>query len=150
MFLYGIGIVAIQVVLLRNLRIFGGEADLVFLFLMWLCLKRSRQYCLIFAAFSGFLLDAITDLWGLHMFSKTLVVFMVYSYLNKISHNKFIFWQVFLLLFATAFLHNLIFFGVSLFSELYSSEYMVWSLLIAGTLFTAFLGSFLHLVRDDM
>jgi len=138
------------VVLLRHLRIFGGEADLVLLFLLWLCLRRSRRECLIYAAFLGLLQDAMVDLWGLNMFSKTLLVFILYSYLNRISHSKFIFWQVFLVILASSFIHNLIFFGVSHFSELYSSGYMVWSFLIAGTIFTAFLGSFLHLVRDDI
>jgi rod shape-determining protein MreD len=149
-FLYGIGIVTIQVVLLRHLKIFGGEADLVLLFLLWLCLRRPRRDCLIYAAFLGLLQDAMIDLWGLNMFSKTLLVLLLYTYLNRISHTKFIFWQVFLIILASSFLHNSIFYGVSLFSELFSSAYMVWSLLVAGTIFTAFLGSFLYLVRDDI
>lgn len=149
-FFYGIGIIAIQVVLLRHLKIFGGEADLVLLFLLWLCLKRTMRDCLIYAAFLGLLQDAMVDLWGLNMFSKTLLVFILYGYLNRIAHSKFIFWQVFLVILASALIHNLLFYGVSLFSELYSSDYVVWSLLVAGTLFTAFLGSFLHLVRDDI
>ncbi len=149
-FLYGIGIVAIQVVLLRHLTIFGGEADLVLLFLLWLCLRKPRRDCLIYAAFLGLLQDAMIDLWGLNMFSKTLLILMLYGYLNRISHSRFIYWQVFLVILFSSFIHNLIFFGVSHFSELYSSGYMVWSLLIAGTIFTAFLGSFLHLVKDDI
>lgn len=149
-FFIGLGIVAIQIVLLRHLQIYGGESDLVLLFLLWLCVKKSRTECLLYAAFLGLLQDAMTDLWGLHMFSKTLLVFILYGYLNRIAQNKFILWQVFLVILMAAFIHNIIFFGVSLFSDLFASGFVTWSLLGVSTLFTAVLGSFLHLVRDDI
>lgn len=148
-FFTGLGIVAIQIVLLRHLQIYGGESDLVLLFLLWLCVKKSRTECLLYAASLGLMQDAMTDLWGLHMFSKTLLVFILYGYLNRIAQNKFILWQVFLVILMAAFIHNVIFFGVSLFSDLFASGFVAWSLLGVSTLFTAVLGSFLHLVRDD-
>jgi rod shape-determining protein MreD len=148
-FLAGLGIVAIQILLFKNLRIFDGEADLVLIYLIWLCTKKSKSESLIFAASLAFFQDALTDLWGMHMFSKTLVVFILHSYLNRISENRFIFWQVFLIILAVTFFHNLIFFGVTLFTDAYASAYIFWSLMIAGTLLTATVGSFMHLVRTD-
>ena len=141
--------VAIQVVLFRNLRIFDAEADLVLVFILWMCTKRTKTESLLFAALFGLLQDSMTDLWGLHMFSKTLLVFILHSYLNRISENRFIFWQIFLIILAAAIIHNLIFFGVSLFSEAYASSYIVWNLMIVSSILTATLGSFLHLVRND-
>lgn len=148
--LIGLGIVGIQTVLLRHLEIFGSEADLVLVFLLWICAKQPKTIALLFAAFLGFSQDALIDLWGLHMFSKTLLVFILHSYLNRISKTGFIFWQIFLLILGAALIHNLIFYGVSLFSGLYTSVGGLWSSLLVSSVFTAILGSFLYLVRDDL
>jgi rod shape-determining protein MreD len=148
-FLIGIGIVAVQILLFKNLRIFDGEVDLVLIYLIWVSTKRSKTESLILTAILALFQDAFSDLWGLHMFSKTLTVFILHSYLNRISENRFIFWQVFLIILAVAFLHNLIFLVLTMFSEVYASGYVFWSLMLAGTLMTAVIGSFLHLVRTD-
>jgi rod shape-determining protein MreD len=150
LFFIGLGIVAIQIVLLRHLEILGAESDLVLLFLLWLAAKKSKTKVLMYAAFLGFLQDALTDLWGLNMFSKTVLIFILYGYLNRISQNRFLYWQIFLIILMAAFLHNLIFYGVSLFTELYSGGHMIWSLLIVSSIFTAIVGSFLHMVRVDI
>jgi rod shape-determining protein MreD len=145
----GLGMVAVQVLLFKNLRIFDGEADLVLVYLIWLCTKQGKVESLILAGLLAFFQDAFTDLWGLNMFSKTVVVFILHSYLNRISENRFIFWQVFLILLAVAFLHNLIFFALTMFSETFASGYVFWSLAVVSTLMTAVIGGFLHLVRTD-
>lgn len=147
--LLGFGVVVIQTILLRHLEIYGAEADLVLIFLLWACAKRERTKVLLFAATLGFLQDALTDLWGLHMFSKISTVFILHGYLTRISKTKFIFWQVFILILLATFLHNVIFYGVSLFSGLYTSGPIVWSLLLVSPVFTAIVGSFLHLVREE-
>jgi rod shape-determining protein MreD len=149
-FFIGLGIVAIQIVLLRHFQIMGAQSDLVLLYILWLCKHKSKTECLLYAAFLGFLQDAITDLWGLHMFSKTLLVFILYGYLNRITQNKLIFWQVFLVILLAAFIHNTIFYGVSIFSELYASGHIAWSLILVSSFFTAIVGSFLQLVREDI
>ena len=150
LFFIGLGIVAIQIVLLRHLEILGAESDLVLLFLLWLATKKSKTKVLLYAAFLGLLQDALTDLWGLNMFSKTVLIFILYGYLNRISQNRFLYWQIFLIILMAAFLHNLIFYGVSLFTELYSGGHMIWNLLIISSIFTAIVGSFLHMVRIDI
>lgn len=150
LFLIGLGIVGIQTVLLRHFEIFGSEADLVLVFILWICTKKSKTTAILFAASLGFFQDALTDLWGLHMFSKTFLVFILHGYLNRISKTGFIFWQVFLIIFISSIIHNLIFYGVSLFSGLYASTGTFWSLLLISSLFTAIIGCFLYLVRDDL
>ncbi|MCC5905650.1 MAG: rod shape-determining protein MreD [Balneolaceae bacterium] len=149
-FFIGLGIVAVQIVLMRHLQILGGESDLVLLYILWLCKHKTKTECLLYAAMLGFLQDAITDLWGLHMFSKALLVFILYGYLNHITQSRLIFWQVFLVILLAAFIHNVIFYGVSMFSELYASGYVGSSLIIVSTIFTAVVGSFLQLVREDI
>jgi len=86
---------------------------------------------------------------GIAYVFKNLNVFILHGYLNRISENRFIFWQVFLIILAVAFLHNLIFLVLTMFTEVYASGYIFWSLMLAGTLMTAVIGSFLHLVRTD-
>src|SRR5690625_5461837 len=88
LFLYGILLIAIQIVLLRHLQIFGATADLVLVYIVWLCIRRDKTLCLIYAAIFGLLADAYTDLWGLHMFSKTLLVFILHGYLNRIKEKR--------------------------------------------------------------
>lgn len=148
--LIGLGFVTLQVVLLRHLQIFDAEPDLILIFLLWLCKSKSRTTVLLFAALLGFMQDALLDLWGIHLFSKTLMVFILHPTLNRISKNKFIFWQVLIIVFASALIHNIAFFGVTLFAELYSSggAQLVIRLLLSA-IYTAFLGAFLQLVMED-
>lgn len=148
-FLVGIGMIFIQIVLFKNLRVFAGEVDLILIYIIWLCTKQTKTESLILGALLALFQDAFTDLWGLNVFSKTVTIFILHSYLNRISENRFIFWQVFLIVLGVAFLHNLMFFGLTLFTETYASAYVFVSLTIVSPLMTAVVGSFLHLVRTD-
>lgn len=145
--LLGIGAVAIQVILLRHLTVFDAQSDLVLLFTLWICTKRSKTDVLLLTAFVAFFQDALTDLWGLHLFTKVLTVFILHNFLNRTSENRFLVWQIFLIVLGASFLHNIIFYIVSSLTGTYASEFVVVSLLVVSTIFTALLGSFLHLVR---
>lgn len=141
--------VLIQVVLLRHLQIFGASPDLVLIFLLWLCTKHSRTAVLLSAATLGLLQDALVDLWGIHMFSKTFMVLILHTFLNRISRNKFIFWQVVLIVFTASILHNLAFYGVTLYAELYTSGTNILINLFISAIYSALLGGFLHMVKED-
>lgn len=149
LFLLGIGFVAVQIVLMRHLEIFGATSDLVLLFLLWLTTNKNKTACILFAASLGFLQDSLTDLWGIHMFSKTLTIFILHGYLNRIKEKQLLFWQVFLFILMSAVVHNTIFFSVTLFSDLYTAGFLTLSILIYSPLYTSFIGSFLHLVKQD-
>ena len=146
--LFGIGAVAVQVILLRHLTIFDAQSDLVLIFTLWICTKRSKTKVILLTAFVAFFQDALTDLWGLNLFTKVLTVFVLYNFLNRTSENQFLVWQIFLIVLGASFLHNIIFYIVSSLTGTYASEYVVISLLLVSSLFTAVLGSFLHLVRS--
>lgn len=146
--LFGIGAVAIQAILLRHLTIFNAQADLVLLFTLWICTKRSKTEVILLSAFVAFFQDALTDLWGLNLFTKVLTVFILHNFLNQTSENQFLVWQIFLIVLGASFLHNIIFYIVSSLTGTYASEYVIISLLLVSSLFTAVLGSFLHLVRS--
>jgi hypothetical protein len=57
-------------------------------------------------------------------------------------------WQIFLIVLGASFLHNIVLYIVSSLADIYASEYVIVSLLLVSSLFTAVLGSFLHLVRS--
>lgn len=145
--LWGTTLVLIQAVLLRHLTIFGAEPDLVFLFLLWLCKSKDRTTLLLFTAYTAFLQDMLADLWGMHLFSKTLTLFILHNYLNRISQTKFYFWQVAAVVFFSSILLNTISSGIALFSELYASGSFLWIRIVVTSLYTALLGSFLYLVK---
>jgi|AntRauTorcE11898_2_1112593.scaffolds.fasta_scaffold04962_2 rod shape-determining protein MreD len=144
----GAGAVAIQLILLRHLTVFNAQSDLVLLFTLWVCTKRNKTEVILLTAFVAFFQDALTDLWGLNLFTKVLTVFILHSFLNRTSENQFLFWQIFLIVLGASFLHNIIFYIVSSLTGTFASEFVVTSLLLVSTLFTAVLGSFLHLVRS--
>ena len=146
--LLGLGAVAIQVILLRHLTIFNAQSDLVLLYVIWICTKREKTDVILLTAFVAFFQDALTDLWGLNLFSKVLTVFILHNFLNRTSENRFLVWQIFLIVLGASFLHNIVLYIVSSLADIYASEYVVISLLLVSSLFTAVLGSFLHLVRS--
>lgn len=147
--LIGFGLLAIQIVLLRHLKIFNAEPDLVLIYLLWLCPKKQRTETLLLAAMLGFLQDALLDLWGMNMFSKVLLIFLVHGFLGNLSEKRFIFWQIFIIVFIAAIIHNTIFWAVGLFSEAIATEYLFWNLILGSSAFTALIAGFLHLVRTD-
>lgn len=144
----GFGAVIIQVILLRHLTVFNAESDLVLIFALWICTKRPKTEALLITAFAAFFQDALTDLWGLNLFSKVITVFILHNFLNRTSENSFLAWQIFLIVAGASFLHNLFFYIVSSLSGIFASDYVVISLLLVSTIFTAILGGFLHLVRS--
>lgn len=75
--LVGLLVFLVQWLVLGRLRIFGVAPDAVLLFIAWLGLRHGRLYGLAAGFSLGFLMDAVTGLWGLHMLVKSLVGFLV-------------------------------------------------------------------------
>lgn len=75
--LIGLLIVALQWLILGRLEIWGAYPDAVLLYVAWLGLRYGRQTGATAGFAFGFLMDAIYGTWGVHMFVKTLVGFVV-------------------------------------------------------------------------
>lgn len=75
--LVGILIVALQWLLLGRLELWGATPDAVLLYVAWLGLRHGRRSGSVAGFVLGFLMDAIYGTWGIHMFTKTLVGFLV-------------------------------------------------------------------------
>lgn len=143
----GFGFVVLQVVLFRHLKVYDMQADLVLIFLLWFMMRRDRTSAIVMAAVLGFTQDALLDLWGLNMFSKTLMTFVGFNFLPKNSDVRLILGQVFLTVFIASIIHNLIFLGLSSVVQNYSAELLFWRQLIGNSIYTGLVASFIQLFR---
>ncbi len=143
----GILFLLMQIVLFRHLKIFQIQPDLVLIFVIWYMARENRTSALLMAAGLGFLQDAMLDLWGLNMFSKTLLVFMSYNFIPRGSKKRLLVGQVFLTILIAGLLHNLIFLGLNGVVQNYSAEFFFWQHLIGNSIYTAVVGSFIQLFR---
>ena len=75
--LIGLLAVAVQWLVLGRLRLWGAYPDVVLLYVTWLGLRHGRRYGSVAGFGLGFLMDAVYGTWGVHMFVKTLVGFLV-------------------------------------------------------------------------
>ena len=71
------GVFALQWLFLGRLQIFGTYPDGVMLYLTWYALHEGRQRGMLTGFGLGLALDAVYGTWGVHMFVKTLVGFVV-------------------------------------------------------------------------
>lgn len=143
----GIGFLLIQLMLFRHLKIYQMQPDLVLIFLVWYMARKDRTSALLMAAGFGFLQDALLDLWGLNMFSKTLLTFMGYNFIPEGSDRQLLVGQIFLTILIASLIHNLIFLGLNALIQNYSAEIFFWRHLFGNSLYTAIVASFIHLFR---
>lgn len=137
----------LQVVLFRHLDIYQIQPDLVLIFLVWYMARKDRTAALLMAAGLGFFQDALLDLWGLNMFSKTLLIFISYNFIPRGSEKRLLVGQVFLIIIIASLLHNLIFLALNSLIEIYSAEMFFWRQLFGSSLYTAIVASFIQLFR---
>ncbi|MEX0594100.1 MAG: rod shape-determining protein MreD [Balneolaceae bacterium] len=146
--LAGILILLVQLLLMRHLTIFGTEGDLLLVWLVWMASWKDRTQVLLYTAAFSFLLDLGTEMWGVHTFAKTLLIYLTHTYLNNVSANRLIFWQVFLILLAMAVVHQVLIVLLTELNGIPLGPWNRWTLVSVGSLYTAFIGSFLYLIRN--
>lgn len=143
----GLGFLLIQLMLFRHLKIYQMQPDLVLIFLVWYMARKDRTSALLMAAGFGFLQDALLDMWGLNMFSKTLLTFMGYNFIPEGSDRQLLVGQIFLTIIIASLIHNLIFLGLNALIQNYSAQLYFWRHLFGNSLYTAIVASFIHLFR---
>ena len=75
--LIGLACVALQWLVLGRLVLWGAYPDGVLLYIAWLGFTQGRRVGMVGGFTLGFLMDAIYGTWGIQMFVKTLVGFIV-------------------------------------------------------------------------
>lgn len=145
----GIGLVflLLQITLFRHLKIYQVQPDLILIYLIWYMSRSDRTSALLMGASLGFLQDAMLDLWGLNMFSKTLLIFISYNFIPRNTKKQLLTGQVFLSVLLVGLLHNLIFLGLNLLIENYTAEIYFWRQLFGNSLYTASIAGIIYLFR---
>lgn len=75
--LIGLAVFIVQWLVLGRLDIWGAYPDAVLLYVAWVGLRHGRISGTVAGFSLGFLMDAVLQTWGLHMFVKTIVGFLV-------------------------------------------------------------------------
>jgi rod shape-determining protein MreD len=139
-----------QLLIFQYLSLIGTVADVVLVFVLWTALRYERLEVLLFAAGFGLFQDAIFDTWGLNMFSKTITMFLVYKIVSKNSEVRLIIWQAFALVLGASFVHNIFYLGLTTFLNVYEYPFSPIILLVGSSLYTAVIGSILHILKGDV
>ena len=143
-FIWGLLYIAIQIVLIRHLRLSDVQADIFWLYLIYIAAIRDRTYTIFITGILAFFYDAMLDTWGLYMFSYTAALFIVHRFIPRILDNRLLTPQIALILFAVSIAANGIVAAMTNFVDIYSSDIFFWEILLGNSLYTALLGSFLY------
>ncbi len=73
----GIAMVLLQWLFFSRLRMFGAYPDVVLLYVGWVAIRYGRMAGSIAGATVGLLMDIVLGTWGIHMFLKTLMGFLI-------------------------------------------------------------------------
>lgn len=145
----GVCFIFLEVILFKHLSFFGATPDPLLVYLLWLSLRYDRFKIVVFAGLLGFIQDALFDYWGLYMFAKTLLIFFSYGFINRRSENRLLVWQITVVVFFAALIHNIIFFGLAGFIDAYSGGVLPIFLLTGKSLYTAVLGAMLFIFKGN-
>jgi rod shape-determining protein MreD len=143
-----VGAVFLQVFFFHHLSIFGVQPDIVLIFLLWYMTKSTRTAAILMAAFLGFSQDALLDLWGLNMFAKTLLAFIIQPWISENMGNRKELLRVLSVVFIVSLFHNLIFLLLSSVIKNYSAELLFWRHWIGNAAYTAILAGIIQLFRS--
>ena len=142
--LIGLLLLLLQFLIFQHLPIAGSRPDLLLIYLLWITKRYSKVQSLIIAFISSFILDAMLDLWGLHMFSNTVLILAGFELIQNFSGRKLMFWQVFLLLTVTGLIKYTIFLALAGVANAYHVPSFTITMIVIGTLYTALIGSLLE------
>lgn len=148
-FFVGVSFILAEVLIFQHLSFFGATPDLLLIYLLWLAMRYDRVKLVLFAAFLGLIQDGLFDFWGLNMFSKILICFMFFNFVNRRKEGRLLIWEIFLVISAACILHNLVFLGLSSFIEAYTTGFIPIIFVLINSLYTALLGSMLFIFKGN-
>ncbi len=130
--------VTLQWLFFGRLSLWGATPDVVLLFVLWAAICYGQLTGALVGFLIGFALDMIYGLWGINMFVKTLIGFLV-GYLNLINREVFerSVRRVVELSLIVSLTHNVL---LSLFVLLRGEAswfFLMWSVCIGSTFYTA-------------
>lgn len=138
----GLICVAVQWLVLGRLQLWGAYPDGVLLFIAWLGFVHGRRVGTIAGFSLGFLMDAIYGTWGIQMFVKTLLGFIV-GLFQANERDALIVrpQQAFLVGLFIALLHNGLFVALIVLRSGARNASVILSLWLGAALYTAVLAN---------
>ncbi|MEX0600126.1 MAG: rod shape-determining protein MreD [Rhodothermales bacterium] len=144
--LIGLLLVLLQWLVLGRLHLWGTYPDAVLLFVAWMGLRNGRQAGAVSGFVGGLLIDVIYGTWGIHMFVKTLVGFLVGLFpANERETLLILPQQAFIGSLVIALLHNGLFVLFLALQAGTKNSFMIGGLWLGSALYTAALGTFASL-----
>lgn len=140
--LIGLLVVLLQWLLFGRLQLWGAYPDVVLLYVTWLGLRHGRLTGSLGGFGLGFLMDVTYGTWGLHMFVKTIVGFLVGLFPADERESLLIFpQQAFVATLVVALLHNGLFVILLALQSGARTTFMITVLWLGGSLYTSFVGT---------
>lgn len=144
---YGLLFIILDVLFFQHLKIFGATIDPLLFYVLWIIQKYERTHLIIFTASLALIQDAFFDFWGIMMFSKTLTAFIVYNFIRRRTEVQLLLWQIFLIIFVSAVIHNIILFSLSSFFTAFATDYSPFMLIFGNSIYTAVIGLLIYIFR---
>jgi len=146
--LIGVLVFLVQWLILGRLRLWGAYPDAVLLFVAWMGVRNGRQAGAVTGFSTGLLMDVVYGTWGIHMFVKSLVGFLVGLFpANERETLLILPQQAFIGSLVIALLHNGL---LVLFLALEAgtrNAYLLGALWVGSALYTAALGAMASLLN---
>ena len=140
--LIGLLLVVLQWLVLGRLSLWGAYPDAVLLFVAWMGLRNGRQAGAVSGFVGGLFFDLIYGTWGIHMFVKTLVGFLVGLFpANERETLLILPQQAFIGSFVIALLHNGLLVLLLALEAGTKNTFMITALWFGSALYTAALGT---------
>jgi rod shape-determining protein MreD len=147
--LIGFIFILAEALIFQHLSFIGATPDPLLLFVLWLAMKYDRLKLVLIVAGLSLVQDALFDFWGLNMFSKTLLCFMIFNFVNRRKESRLLIWQIFLVIFMASVIHNLIFLGLTSFIEAYTTGFFPIIFVLGNSLYTALVGAMLFIFKGN-
>jgi len=136
----------LQWLIVGRLRIYGTFPDAVLLFLAWYALREGRRGGALTGAGLGLAMDLAYGTWGIHMFVKTLIGFLVGRFAVE-EHTPLIIrpQQALLGSLMLALLHNGLLVALLALQTQATTSFLLYGLWVGSALYTAVVGGIVAL-----
>ena len=140
------GVFLLQWLIVGRLRIYGSYPDAVLLFLCWYSLREGRRRGTLTGAGLGVAMDVVYGTWGIHMFVKTLISFLVGRFAVE-EHTPLIIrpQQALLGSLVVALLHNGLLVALVALQTQATTSFLLYGLWLGSAVYTAAVGGIVAL-----
>ncbi|MCH8567095.1 MAG: hypothetical protein LAT67_02470 [Balneolales bacterium] len=147
----GIGFLFVlaQISIFNHLDIFNIRPSMTLLFVLWLCMVRTRTYVLLVSGLIAVLMDILTDSWGVYLFSTSLTVLIFHTFIKQQAQNKLLPGQAFLTAGGISLVYHLFFLFISEFAGLYDTNLLFLKYWLGLSLYTSVAASIAYMLLPD-